>query len=182
VKLQFIVKHTLCLRLHTGQDTGPIASDLKTTVNDELKGEISGLNYFTDLQNRKHPRSLNSLFLNLKVNVKILFAKAMKLCGECKVGVHSFVTSALYVNEWPASLTDRITSQKNFRDSLNRNLCGSQDRSARLGVQKNLLLLSENETSFLVISIRSLTSALIIQPLPDRHICKRRLHLKSRNS
>jgi len=49
-------------------------------------------------------------------------------------------------------------------------------------VQKSLLLLSENETRFLALPFRSLTSALIILPLPDRDICKRRLHLKSRNS
>jgi hypothetical protein len=47
-----------------------MASDLKTTVNDDLKGELRGLNYFTDLQNRKHPRSLNYVLLNLKVKVK----------------------------------------------------------------------------------------------------------------
>jgi hypothetical protein len=80
MNLQFIVKHTRCFRLHIGQGTGPIdtgpidtrpiASDLKTTVNDELKGELRDLNYFTDLQNRKHQRSLNSVLLIIKVNVK----------------------------------------------------------------------------------------------------------------
>jgi len=49
VKLQFVVKHKRSLRLHIGQDIGPIASDLKTTVNDELKGELRGLNCFTGL-------------------------------------------------------------------------------------------------------------------------------------
>jgi len=41
VKLQFVVEHKRCLRLHIGQVIGPIASDLKTTVNDELKGELT---------------------------------------------------------------------------------------------------------------------------------------------
>jgi len=62
------------------------------------------------------------------------------------------------------------------------NLGGSQDRSARLEVKKSLLLLSKNETWFLAVPFRSLTSALIVISLPDRDKCKQRLNLKSCNS
>ena len=98
MKFQFTVKYTRCLRLHTGQDTGPIASDLKTTVNDELKGKLSGLNYFTDLQNRKHPRSLNSVFLNLKV--KTLNAELNPICYFLALLAHHFLhVSRISVNQ-----------------------------------------------------------------------------------
>ena len=63
-----------------------------------------------------------------------------------------------------------------------RNLGRSQERSARLGVQKSLLLLSENETRLLAVPFCSLTSTLIMISLPDRDKCKHRLHLKSCNS
>jgi hypothetical protein len=59
-----------------------------------------------------------------------------------EVEIHSFLTLALYKDEWLTSRPDPFTTRKERRQNLNRRLCGPLGRYGCFGKEKNSLTLS----------------------------------------